>query len=290
MIEGMKAQFPVSYLCERLGVSESGFYAWRSRPQSPSSIRRSVLMAKVLGVFVGSGRADGHRKIAASLAADHDLPANRKTVLKAMRSLGLMPPAAQAAFRRAAARARVVPDPPDLVDRQFEITIPGTVLVGDITYVSTKEGWLYVATVIDLATRMVLGHASGKRQTAELIVTALRRAIRTGIVTAGAIFHSDHGTQYRSKRFTRFCGQHAIRRSMGAKFECWDNAVAESFFAKLKNERLRWLTFTTRQSAAWEVRDYIDTFNHKRRHQALGYATPAETMARLTIAATPAAA
>lgn len=286
----MKADFPVAYLCDRFQVSESGFYAWRNRPRSAADRRRSELLVKILGAFIGSKRADGHRKITATLAADHGLMVNRKTVLKAMRSLGLMPPAAQAAFRRAAARARAVPDPPDLVDRQFQITIPGTVLVGDITYVPTSEGWLYVATVIDLATRMVLGYASGKRQTAELVVTALRRAIRTGIVTAGAIFHSDHGVQYRSKRFTRFCGQHAIRRSMGAKFECWDNAVAESFFSKLKNERLRWLTFTTRQAAAYEVRDYIDTFNHKRRHQALGYATPAETMARLTATTTPAAA
>src|SRR5690606_36215847 len=146
--------------------------------------RRSELPVKVLGAFIGSKRADGHSKITATLAADHGLAVNRKTVLKAMRSLGLMPPAARAAFRRAAARARAVPDPPDLVDRQFQITIPGTVLVGDITYVPTSQGWLYVATVIDLATRMVLGYASGKRQTAELVVTALRRAIRTGIVTA----------------------------------------------------------------------------------------------------------
>lgn len=205
MIEGMKATFPVSYLCERFGVSESGFYAWRARPQSASSRRRSELLVKVLGAFIGSGRADGHRKITATLAADHGLRVERKTVLKAMRSLGVMPPAAQAAYRRAAARARAIPDPPDLVDRRFQITIPGTVLVGDITYVPTSQGWLYVATVIDLATRMVLGYATGKRQTAELVVTALRRAIRTGIVTAGAIFHSDHGAQYRSRRFTRFC-------------------------------------------------------------------------------------
>lgn len=286
----MKADFPVSYLCERLEVSESGFYAWRARPPSASSRRWSELLAKTLGTFIDSGRADGHRKITVTLAAEHDLRVDRKTVLKAMRALGLMPPAAKAAFRRAAARARVIPDPPDLVGRRFEITIPGSVLVGDITYVPTAQGWLYVATVIDLATRMVLGHATGKRQTAELVVSALRRALRTGLVAAGAIFHSDHGVQYRSPRFTRFCGRHAIRRSMGANFECWDNAVAESFFAKLKNERLRWLRFTTRDAAASEVRDYIDTFNHKRRHQALGYATPAETMARLTTPITPIAA
>lgn len=122
MIEGMKAQFPVSYLCGRFGVSESGFYAWRSRPQSASSKRWSLLLAKVLGVFIESGRADGHRKIREALAADHALPVNRKTVLKAMRSMGLMPPAAQAAFRRAAACARVVADPPDLLNRRFDFS------------------------------------------------------------------------------------------------------------------------------------------------------------------------
>ena len=237
-----------------------------------------------------SGRAAGHRKITATLRADHGTHVDRKTVLKVMRDLGVMPPAARAAYRRAAARARSAPDPADLVERRFDAVAPGTVLVGDITYVPTAEGWLFVATVIDLATRSVLGWASGKRQTAELVVTALRRAIATGHLTPGAIFHTDHGTQYRSKRI------HPVLRAPrhpsldGEELRVLGRPVAESFFSKLKNERLRWIHFTTRHAATYEVADYIRYFNTRRRHQTLGYATPAETMTRLTRQTTPVAA
>jgi transposase InsO family protein len=283
----MKADFGVEYLCGKLKVSVSGYYAWAKRPITQARERRWELAGKVLRIFVDSGRAAGHRKITAELAGE-GVHVDRKTVLGVMRDMGIMPPAARAAFRKAAARARTSPDPEDLLERRFESIQPGTVMVGDITYVPTSEGWLYVATVIDLASRMVLGWASGKRQTTTLIVTALRRAIATGHVRPGAIFHSDHGTQYRSKRYAKYCRRHGIRRSMGKNFECWDNAVAESFFSKLKNERLRWIRFTTRGSATREVAAYIRYFNNKRRHQTLGYSTPAETLARLTrLAPTP---
>jgi transposase InsO family protein len=282
VIDGLKADFGITYLCGKLGVTESGYHARRSRPLSAREARRWELTARVLGAFVASGRADGHRKITATLNAD-GIPVNPKTVLRVMRGLGIMPAAARAAYRKAAARARRSPDPADLVERRFaDVVAPGTVLVGDITYVATGEGWLYLATVIDLATRMVLGWATGKRQTAELVVKAMRRAQTSGHVEPGAIFHSDHGTQYRSKRFARFCIRHGIRRSMGKNFECWDNAVAESFFSKIKNERLRWLRLATRRHATREIADYIHYFNTHRRHQSLGYATPAETLTRLT--------
>lgn len=282
MIDGLKADFGIAYLCGKLGVSESGYHARRSRPLSVREARRWELAARVLGAFVASGRADGYRKITATLNAD-GVRVNPKTVLGIMRGLGIMPPAARAAYRKAAARARRSPDPADLVERRFDgIVEPGTVLVGDITYIATSEGWLYLATVIDLATRVVLGWASSRRQTAELVVTAMKRAQTSGHVRAGAIFHSDHGTQYRSTRFARFCTRHGIRRSMGKNFQCWDNAVAESFFSKIKNERLRWLRLTTRRHATREIADYIEHFNTTRRHQSLGYATPAETMTRLT--------
>jgi transposase InsO family protein len=277
----MKADFGIEYLCGKLAVSVSGYHAWAKRPVSAARQRRWELAAKVLRIFVDSGRAAGHRKITADLVAEGEL-VDRKTVLGVMQDMGIMPPAARAAFRKAAARARAAADPGDLLERRFDVIEPGTVLVGDITYVPTGEGWLYVATVIDLASRAVLGWASGKRQTTALIVTALRRAIATGHVRPDAIFHSDHGTQYRSKRYARFCARHGIRRSMGKNFECWDNAVAESFFSKLKNERLRWIRFDTRASATREVADYMRYFNTKRRHQTLGYTTPIETLARLT--------
>jgi putative transposase len=288
MIDRLKADFPVSYLCTRLGVSPAGYYAWRDRPLSAREQRRWNLSAQVLGKFVASARADGHRKITASLH-DDGVVVNRKTVAAIMRDLGIMPPSAAAAFRKAAARARVTEDPQDLLERDFSSHLqPGAVTVGDITYVPTSEGWVFVATVIDLATRKVLGWAAGKRQTAELIVRAMKVAIATGLVTEGTIFHSDHGSQYRSKRFAKFCAKHGIKRSMGRKFECWDNAVAESFFSKMKGERLNWLKFRSRAAAIAEIGSYIRYFNQKRRHQTLGYATPDQTLARLTSLASPA--
>lgn len=281
----MKADFSIQYLCRKFGVSESGYHAWKTRPLSATAQRRAVLHAKVLGLFVRSLYTVGHRKIAADLRIDHGLPVNPKSVLKAMKAMKLMPRATEAAFERAAARARASADPEDLVDRHFsDVLEPGMVLVGDITYVRTDEGWLYVATVIDLASRSVIGWASGARQTAELVVTALRRALRSGHVKENAIFHSDHGTQYRSKRFARFCRKHSIRRSMGKNFQCWDNAVAESFFSKLKQERLRWQRFTTQAQATNAVADYIQYFNTARRHQSLDYATPAEKLTELIAA------
>lgn len=140
MIDRMKAEFGISYLCAKFQVSESGYHAWVSRPPSATARRRWALSAKVLGAFVDSRRAAGHRKITATLRAEEGIAVNRKTVLRVMRDLGVMPPAARAAYRRAAARARATPDPDDLVERHFDVVEPGTVLVGDITYVSTAEG------------------------------------------------------------------------------------------------------------------------------------------------------
>ncbi|MFK4763137.1 DDE-type integrase/transposase/recombinase, partial [Microbacterium sp. ZW T5_45] len=186
MIDGLKADFGIAYLCGKLGVSESGYHARQARSLSARHSRRWELTARVLGAFVTSGRAAGYRKITATLNAD-GIRVNPKTVLRVMQGLGIMPPAARAAYRKAAARARRTPDPPDLLERRFgDVVAPGTVLVGDITYVATGEGWVYLATVIDLASRMVLGWATGKTQTAELIVRAMKRAQASGRIEPGA--------------------------------------------------------------------------------------------------------
>ncbi|TFB73375.1 hypothetical protein E3O06_09155 [Cryobacterium glaciale] len=139
-----------------------------------------------------------------------------------MADLGLMSPLAERAFKRAKARAARLKDPVDLLNRDFGSLIPGSILVGDITYVATREGWLYVATVIDLATRQVLGYATSNRQTTQLIVRAMTAARASGLIVKGAVFHTDHGTQYRSKQFSNYCRRAGIHRSMGARMECWD--------------------------------------------------------------------
>jgi putative transposase len=283
LITRLKADFPVSYLCQKLGVSRAGFYERVDRGSSATRRRNDALTAEVLCQFAASNRAAGYRKITAALVRQGTI-VDRKTVAGIMRRLGLISPAAQRAFRVANRRSTRLADPADLLLREFSSLTAGAILVGDITYVATRQGWLYVATVIDLASRAVLGHATGSRMTTQLVIRAMNAAMETGHVRSGAVFHSDHGSQYRSKRFAKFCGQHGILRSMGAKMQCWDNAPAETFFSKLKTERLDWCTFTTRRAARTEVTNYIEHFNTARLHQSLGYATPAERLAQLTLA------
>lgn len=283
MIGRLKAQFPVAFLCDRLGVSRSGYYEAVAGQPGPRALRRAALSVQVIAAFAKSLQVDGYRKVTATLRRE-GTHANPKTVASIMGELGLISPQAARQFRVAQRRESRGKDPVDLLNRDFRCAVVGQILVGDITYVSTKEGWLYVATVIDLASRTVLGHASGSRMTTSLIIRALRNARATGLVPVGAIFHSDHGAQYRSRKFARECGT-GILRSMGGKFQCWDNAVAETFFQKLKTERLNWLTFTTRRAAASEVDNYIKHFNTARLHQSLDYNTPAEKLAQLQHAA-----
>lgn len=284
MIARLKADFPISYLCRKLDVSTSGFYEWVDRPASPTRRRNAEVTAEVIVAFAVSQGAAGYRKITAALARG-GIVVDRKTVAHIMRGLGLISPAAQRAFTiRNRRKARTI-DPVDLLLRDFSSVQVGAIMVGDITYVHTREGWLYVATVIDLASRAVLGYAMGATMTTQLIIRALNMAVQTGHVQPGAVFHSDHGVQYRSKRFARYCGRNGIRRSMGARMQCWDNAAAETFFSKLKSERLNWLTFTSRRTARAEVISYINHFNNVRLHQTLGYATPAERLTALTLAA-----
>ena len=284
MIALMKAEYPVTYLCKKLGVSTSAFYAWAVSHTTARELRRTELITMVIEEFALSKNVSGYRKVTAALHRRGET-VNRKTIATIMSDLGLMSPAAERQFRRAKIRAARGKDPIDLLRRNFESLTPGSLLVGDITYVRTGEGWLYVATVIDLATRTVLGFACGSRQTSELIIRAMTAARKSGLITPGVVFHSDHGTQYRSKRFKNHCRRLGIRRSMGALMECWDNASAETFFSKLKSERLDWITFKTREAATIEVIDYINHFNTTRLHQALGYKTPHERLAELRIAA-----
>ena len=284
MIARLKADFPVSYLCRKLGVSTSGFYEWVDRPPSPTQRRNDEVTAEVIAAFAVSRGAAGYRKITAALARD-TVVVDRKTVAHIMRGLGLISPAAQRAFKTLNRRKARTIDPVDLLLRDFTSLTVGSIMVGDITYVHTQDGWLYVATVIDLASRAVLGYALGATMTTQLIIRAMNMAVQTGHVQPGAVFHSDHGAQYRSKRFAQYCGRNGIRRSMGARMQCWDNAAAETFFSKLKSERLNWLTFTNRRTARAEVISYITHFNTVRLHQTLGYATPAERLTALTLAA-----
>ncbi|WEG08726.1 IS3 family transposase [Microbacterium horticulturae] len=277
MITRLREHFPVAYLCQRLEVSRSAYYEWMSG--SAARQARTELVLQIDDAFTSTGCMDGYRKVTATLAR-RGIVRDRKTIARYMRVHGMVGFIAQRQFQRAKQRQARPADPPDLVGREFTSDEPGEILVSDITYIPTGQGWLYMATVIDVATRMVLGYACARTQTAKLVIQALSRARATGIVAPDAIFHSDHGIQYRSRAFARACG-HRIRRSMGAHYQCWDNAVAESFFSKLKSEHLDRVTFLNRQDAAAAVDEYVARYNNERLHESLDYHTPAEHLEQL---------
>jgi transposase InsO family protein len=168
---------------------------------------------------------------------------------------------------------------PDLVGRDFTAERPGVKLVGDITYVRTWEGFLYLATVIDCHSKAVLGWAMADHYRTDLVKDAIRMASGTGLLQPGAVFHTDRGSNYTSDEFGRYLTGLHIRRSVGRTGVCWDNAMAESFFSAIKNEWLHRFVFTTRAKAKSQVIRYIEGFyNHRRLHSALGYRTPLEVL------------
>jgi len=276
-------------MCELLKVARSSYYEWRGRTETPTAARRRELAGHVQRAFEDSRQTSGCRRVAAQLNREgHECSVG--LVADLMRELGLK------AIQPRAYKVTTVPGEelvrlPDLVGRDFDPAgcAPGERLVGDITYLSTGEGWLYLATVIDLATRMVVGWQMATHMRTSLVTDALHMAIDGGYVAHDAIFHSDRGTQYVSREFAKFCKSHNVRGSVGRTGVCWDNAVAESFFASLKNEMYYRTAFATRACARFAVADYIEVFYNRRRlHSTLNYRTPLEVLTDHRTAATAA--
>jgi transposase InsO family protein len=279
VIDAEKATYPIVWMCRLLGVPRSSFYAWRARAatETATAARRRLLAGHVQRVFAAGRGAYGCRRVAAQLNREGHA-CSVGLVADLMRELGLR--ACQPrAYRRTTVPGQAPVTSPDLLERDFSAVEPGTRLVGDITYLKTGEGWLYLATVIDLATRMVVGWQLADHLRTSLVVDALHMAITHGRVQPGALFHSDRGCQYTSTMFTTFCAGRTVRTSLGRTGVCWDNAAAESFFAALKNEMYHRHTFPTRARARFAVADYIEVFyNRQRLHSTLGYRTPAEAL------------
>jgi transposase InsO family protein len=275
-------------MCRLMNVARSTYYAWTHRAETPTQARRRALAAEIAREFDASRQTSGCRRIAAAL--------NRKgiacsvgLVADLMRELGLAAVQPRA-YKRTTLPGDAPTPAPDLLERNFTAEAPGQRLVGDITYLRTEQGWLYLATVIDLATRMVVGWQLADHMRTSLVTDALAMAIDGGHVEADAIFHSDRGTQYTSAEFDAFAWRKGIRRSLGRTGVCWDNAAAESFFAALKNEMYYRQSFATRARARFAVAEYIEVFyNRKRLHSTLGYRTPFEALTDYRTAATAAA-
>ena len=287
MIDAEKANYKIAWMCRLLGVPRSSFYAWRNKAETATAARRRELAAQVCRVFEAGRGAYGCRRVAAQLNRDGH-PCSVGLAADLMRELGLR--ACQPrAYKRTTVPGEEPVTSPDLIGRDFTAAVPGQRLVGDITYLRTGEGWLYLATVIDLATKMVTGWQLAAHMRTSLVTDALSMAIAHGHIQPGAIFHSDKGCQYTSAEFARYCQANGIHTSTGRTGACWDNAAAESFFGALKNEMYYRQTFPTRARARFAVADYIEVFyNRKRLHSALGYRTPSEALTDYQNAATAA--
>ena len=258
-----------------LDVSKSGFYEWRYRRPSAAARRRSRLRTKIRELFAWSGGTYGYRRIHAELVRAGER-VGAELVRALMRELGLVPVQPRP-FRTTTVRGPSEPDSPDLVHREFTAERPGTKLVGDITYVPTWQGWLYLATVIDCFNKEVIGYATADHMRTELVTEALRMADQNHALEPGCIMHSDRGTQYTSVEYLAALTELDLRHSLGRTGVCWDNALAESFFATLKTERVHHMVYPTREKATADIARYIELhYNRRRIHSALGYRTPHE--------------
>lgn len=265
----------ITCLCRWLGVSKSGFYEWRSRPDSAAAERRRKIALIIRRVFDDSDGTYGYRRIAAQLARQ-GIVAGLELVRGLMRELGLV--ACQPRPWRPVTTQQGQAGPiPDLVNRDFSAAAPGEKMVGDITYIPTWEGWVYLASVIDCATRKVVGWAMDDNYRTPLITRAIEMAARNLDLPEGAIFHSDRGSNYTSGEFAGVLEGLGIRQSVGRTGICFDNALAESFNASLKVERVHRTAYPTRMKAMQDIARYIELrYNRTRLHSALGYRTPQE--------------
>jgi putative transposase len=263
-------------MCRWLDVSTSGYYEWRGRPESATAQRRQRLKELIGEVFVDSDETYGHRRVHAELAR-RGVRCSVELVRALMRQLGMVP-CQPRPWRHSLTEADPVAGPiPDLVGRDFTAEAPGVKMVGDVTYIPTWEGWVFLATVIDCCTKEVIGWAMDDHYKTPLIEAAIRMAARNHHIVPKAVFHSDRGSNYTSEQFAKTLRELDIRQSVGRTGICYDNALAESFFGTLKTERVHRTQYPTRQHAINDIARYIELrYNFKRLHSALGYRTPRE--------------
>lgn len=270
-IKDHRGQFDVTTMCRVLGVARAGYYAWLRDPLSDRAKEDARLLDLIRASYNASHGVYGARRIFLDLREAGET-CSRHRIERLMRENGIR---ALHGFRQ---RYRTASKPsaaiPNLLQRNFDVIRPNTAWVTDITYIRTWEGWLYLAVVMDLFSRKIVGWAVASTLHRELVLDAVIKAVRARR-PKGTIIHSDQGSQYGSDDWKRFCLKNRLEPSMSRRGNCWDNAVAESFFASLKKERIRKRTYANRALAVDDVRDYIEVFyNSVRRHQHLSGVSP----------------
>lgn len=279
-IEDQRDNWPVRVMCDALSVSPSGYYAWRSRPESPRASANRALLDDIQRVHARHRERYGAPRIHAELRAE-GRTVGRKRIERMMRHHGIR--------ARAPRRYRVcttdskhsLPVAPNMLDQNFVADRPNQVWLADITYIPTAEGWFYLAVILDLFTRKVVGWAMRDHMRAELTIAALTMAIQRRRPRAGLIHHSDRGSQYAAGDYREILRAAAITQSMSRKGNCWDNAPMESFFGTLKTELVHRREYLDRDAARHDLFTYIEGYyNRQRIHSAIGYITPQQAEAK----------
>ena len=278
-----RSQFALAMLCRVLQVSRSGYYTWSQRALSSRAQQDQQLAQQVRTIHVQSRYTYGSPRVHAALQAQ-GIGCSQKRVARLMQALQLKARQARR-YKATTDSSHGLPVASNLLARQFKVEQSNQVWAGDITYVWTGEGWLYLAVVLDLCSRRVVGWHMAPRLNTQLVVRALEMAWQQRRPAPGLLHHSDQGSQYASGSFQEVLAQRGLVCSMSRKGNCWDNAPVESFFATLKTELIHGQRFATRAAAMSAIFDYIEVFyNRQRRHSALGYVSPAEYEARQPLA------
>jgi putative transposase len=273
-VEREKAHYPVARLCRVLGVSTSGYYAWRGRAPARRTREDAVLSERIVAIHQQRRGVYGAPRIHAELA-EAGVCCGRKRVARLMRAAGIAGCHRRRTPRTTRREPQAVPAP-DRVERQFSASASNQLWTADITYIPTWSGFLYLAVVLDVYSRRIVGWAMAEHLRTELVLSALEMALWNRRPAQGVIHHSDQGSQYTAIAFGQRCHAAGVVPSMGSGGDCYDNAITESFFATLECELLRRTTFRTHSVARMALFDYIEGFyNRQRRHSALGYLSPA---------------
>jgi putative transposase len=275
-IEDRRADYPVTIMCSVLGVSPAGYYAWRLRPESRRSVANRELVDDIKRVHRDACGRYGSPRIHVELKAQ-GRGVSRGRIERLMRHHGIRAIMARPRWVRTTDSCHDLPIAPNLIERNFTATAPNRIWLTDITYIETDQGWLYLATVMDLYSRRIVGWAMEDHLRTELPLAALRMAISAQRPGAGLIHHSDRGVQYASADYRKLMRSADFQASMSRKGDCYDNAPMESFFHTLKTELVHHRLYSTRQQATRDIFAYIEGFyNRTRRHSAIGYISPIE--------------
>lgn len=282
-IDAQKAHYPVTVLCRVLGVRRSGYYAWQHRGPSERSRHDQVLGEQIRAAFQDSRKTYGSPRVRAELRA-RGVRTSKRRVERLMQRQGLCA-RRKRKFTRTTDSRHKLPVAPNLLARDFTALAPNRVWTTDLTYIWTRQGWLYLAVLLDLYSRRVVGFAMSASIDEPLVLSALRMALVTRRPQPGLIHHSDRGSQYCATGYLTVLKAHGIVRSMSRKADCWDNAVSESFFSTLKQELIYRRDFQSRAEAQTAVFEYLMAYyNPQRRHSTLGFLSPIAYEERIAVA------